>query len=899
MPGRVREPEPMRPIHLRTVTLIALILALACASQNADPLKARYPKVAARVLGGPGFTRSGPKFVPAEPREADPVRAAEGSLERRGRPLVKLAAQGSDAASMTFPGGLTVELKERGLIGRARKAGGAIAYPRANGTSYWTVTGEGFEEWIDVENAGDGPVAEWEVKGATLWQEGDAVLLADVTGTVRARVTAPRAYSGNGDQARAWLRVKGQVIALYTDVRGPALVDPGWTTVGSMTTARYSHTATLLPSGKVLVAGGWNNSSGGFLASAELYDPVAGTWSTTGSLSTARYGHTATLLPSGKVLVAAGTGASGLFASAEVYDPSAGTWSSTGSLSTARVDHTATLLLSGKVLVAGGEGSSYNSLASAELYDPSAGTWSSTGSLFVAREQHTATLLPSGEVLVAGGFNAGSGKAVASAELYDPSAGTWSSTGSLSTPRDSHTATLLPAGEVLVAGGVGASGSAELYGPAVGTWSSTGSLSAARYWHTATLLPSGEVLAAGGDGPLASAELYDEGRGASAASTPTLATLPASVVFGANLNLTGTLFTGVSEGSGGGTQSSPANYPLVQLEREDNEATSFASVTDFGATSATALLPSSLDEGWYRLSVVVNGVPSVAQSVLVVPPIAISPSNASVPPKGSETFSASGGTGLGYSWSLATNASGGSINASTGSYTAGATASVTDVVEVTDSVGTTREVNVSVTAGVSISPASPSVPPKGSKTFTASGGSGLDYSWSLATNNSGGIINPTTGAYTAGATGSVTDIVQVVDSLGNSATTNVAVAAGVSVSPSSITVVTGGAITFTASGGDAPYSWSFAPNGNVSRGTISTSDNTLNCSYLAGGQTGTDVIVVVDSLGNSGTAEVTVVSPPGGRGGCDTGGVEISALALAALALSRLLGARKRSARQG
>ena len=71
---------------------------------------------------------------------------------------------------------------------------------------------------------------------------------------------------------------------------------------GSPATARSSHTATLLPNGKVLVAGG--SAPTGPLACAELYDPASGTWTATGSLGTARYSHTATLLPNGKVLVA-------------------------------------------------------------------------------------------------------------------------------------------------------------------------------------------------------------------------------------------------------------------------------------------------------------------------------------------------------------------------------------------------------------------------------------------------------------------------------------------------------------------------------------------------------------------------------------------------------------------
>jgi hypothetical protein len=95
---------------------------------------------------------------------------------------------------------------------------------------------------------------------------------------------------------------------------------------------------------------------------------AAGTWSATGSLNTARFEHTATLLPDGKVLVAGGVGPNGLLASAELFDPATGTWSATGSLNTARDGHTATLLPDGKVLVAAGIGSNVSLLASAELF---------------------------------------------------------------------------------------------------------------------------------------------------------------------------------------------------------------------------------------------------------------------------------------------------------------------------------------------------------------------------------------------------------------------------------------------------------------------------------------------------------------------------------------------------
>jgi Kelch motif/Galactose oxidase, central domain len=152
---------------------------------------------------------------------------------------------------------------------------------------------------------------------------------------------------------------------------------------------------------------------------------VRGSWSsTTGGLDVGRYDHTATLLPNGLVLVAGGLGSSGSLSSAELYYPSVCTncrnWNSTGSLSTERSKHTATLLSSGKVLVAGGQ-SGGASLSSAELYDPATGLWSMTGSMGTARYDHTATLLPNGKVLVAWGV--GSSGILSGAELYDSGRG--------------------------------------------------------------------------------------------------------------------------------------------------------------------------------------------------------------------------------------------------------------------------------------------------------------------------------------------------------------------------------------------------------------------------------------------------------------------------------------------
>ncbi|CAF1347888.1 unnamed protein product [Adineta ricciae] len=178
-----------------------------------------------------------------------------------------------------------------------------------------------------------------------------------------------------------------------------------WKSTGNMAVARYGHTASILSNGKVLITGGYN---GGYLNSAELYDPSTGNWTTTRTMSVARYGHTASILSNGKVLVTGG----GYLNSAELYDPSTGNWTTTGTMSVARYGHTASLLSNGKVLVTGGDtGSGY--LNSAELYDPSTGNWTTTGKMSVARYQHTASLLSNKTILVTGGCCS-----LNSAELY-------------------------------------------------------------------------------------------------------------------------------------------------------------------------------------------------------------------------------------------------------------------------------------------------------------------------------------------------------------------------------------------------------------------------------------------------------------------------------------------------
>jgi hypothetical protein len=326
-------------------------------------------------------------------------------------------------------------------------------------------------------------------------------------------------------------------------------------------------TATLLPSGNILIAGGQDEN--GPQWASWVCNPLTGVFVGGHLMHSPHFGHTATLLATGKVLVVGGIATGSMpTAIAELYDPATDSWTNTGSLHKARTSHAATLLENtGKVMVTGGFDANGNLLSSVEIYDPATGAWTTTAPMSCARKNHTADNGGPyvGGVIVTGGYSSCSnGQPDRSIELYDPANAQWHFGPTMHANRAFHTASavngVLP-GLLIVGGGsqitevcsfglpyqcvttpgqpavsrfwhavvqfssyavlaIGGADSptTEIYDPPSGTWRDAGALNIARSRHTATLLPNGQVYVAEGLTPtndglsfVSNAELYYPG----------------------------------------------------------------------------------------------------------------------------------------------------------------------------------------------------------------------------------------------------------------------------------------------------------------------------------------------------------------------------------------------------
>jgi N-acetylneuraminic acid mutarotase len=296
-----------------------------------------------------------------------------------------------------------------------------------------------------------------------------------------------------------------------------------WFPAAPLTPTREGPTATLLPDGKVLFAGGY--TALGNVDLAEVFDPASDTWAAAAPMLAGRSYQVAVLLADEDVLVVGGDETGEPHErpkTAELYDPASNTWRAISAPPELQEVQSMTVLQSGEVLLLGRFGpDSYGASRGAAVYDPASNSWRAAAAPQQTAPKQTwegeaSVLLPDGNVLFIGGdiwedtfppveihytvLN--------SAEEYDPATNIWSSVAPMHQVRAQETATVLEDGDVLVTGGVNqiqtggfghdAVAGVELYDPQTNTWSVLAPMNVERAGHSANLLPDGDVLVAGG-----------------------------------------------------------------------------------------------------------------------------------------------------------------------------------------------------------------------------------------------------------------------------------------------------------------------------------------------------------------------------------------------------------------
>ena len=252
---------------------------------------------------------------------------------------------------------------------------------------------------------------------------------------------------------------------------------------------RYA-TTTLLADGTVLIAGGLGKPEArtpndgitiAAVAESKLFSPATSSFLPVGNMADARLLHTATLLPDGRVLIAGGFAKAAFgrehvnfapLASSELYDPQRKSFSAGPRMTAPRFDAIAISLHTGKVLIIGGADSLGDAIASTEIYDPTTNAFERGPNLIAARAWTAASELTDGRIVILGGCSRylmrGCEGSLASTEFYDPRENIFTRGPSMNGPLGGAAATALASGKVLIVGGVVQTGSgniASVFGP--------------------------------------------------------------------------------------------------------------------------------------------------------------------------------------------------------------------------------------------------------------------------------------------------------------------------------------------------------------------------------------------------------------------------------------------------
>ena len=303
-------------------------------------------------------------------------------------------------------------------------------------------------------------------------------------------------------------------------------LEPGWELMGELEFGRWGHTATLLQNDAILVVGGRKRLSfrRASVVNGEILPLGSTEWATTSRFNWERTFHTASLLPDGRVLVAGGTGRIVLkegeeeplfrgnkdLNSAEIYDPKTDEWENAPDMAYKKQLAQAITLEDGRVMIIGGR-SGVSTLSSVEAYDPEENSWTELESMTQSRMSHSAVKLIDNRILVTGGMESVTmGDTLSSSEIYDPLKNSWLKVADLTRARLGHRSTLLPDGRILVTGGttvvegdlLGPETTAEIYDPILNKWSLIATDLVARKDHSAVLIPGGKVILIGGGDPI-------------------------------------------------------------------------------------------------------------------------------------------------------------------------------------------------------------------------------------------------------------------------------------------------------------------------------------------------------------------------------------------------------------
>ena len=286
---------------------------------------------------------------------------------------------------------------------------------------------------------------------------------------------------------------------------------------------------TLLPDGRLFVAGGHKTKAYEGLKITRLLDPLAGTWAAGPDMSRARWYPTTTTLADGRVLIVSGDeitqgGPNTPFIAPsdtipEIYDPATNAISAMPSAARRMPLYPFMFLApDGRVVDAGPD-------TTTRILDTGTGQWSTLDSRSPI-DGHSAVMYRPGMILKSGTWTdttfpndvpVTNRAAVLDMNQATPS---WREAAPMKWARTYHTLTVLPDGDVLALGGQSLAGAdslpsspvlqPEIWHPETDTWTPVGSSVRPRGYHnTSLLLPDGRILLAG-SGRLDGSRMVDE-----------------------------------------------------------------------------------------------------------------------------------------------------------------------------------------------------------------------------------------------------------------------------------------------------------------------------------------------------------------------------------------------------